>query len=120
MTARKKGSRLFGVLILVTGCVSVPPSIRVLSSALPSRADGQYAFIEDDDIKKQLILKDSLFQCKIDVEDGTKESAACRCSEAHSADWRADCKEWLGSHTPPPATVPTTSAPPTPPPLAQP
>ncbi|RYZ07787.1 MAG: hypothetical protein EOO73_10670 [Myxococcales bacterium] len=119
MTARGKNCWLIGALLVVTGCGgSVPESIRALSSALPARADGQYAFIEDEDVKKQLILKDSLFQCKIDLEDQKTDSAACRCSEAHSADWRADCKDWLGSHTPPPSAPSPASPSPTPPPPA--
>lgn len=101
---------------LVAGCTPVPQSIRVLAADLPARADGQYAFIDDDDVKKGLVMKDALFQCKIDTEDGVQPSAACSCAESDTADWRADCKGWLGAHTPPaPTAAPPPPAAPSPP-----
>lgn len=102
----------------VMSCSGVPQSIRTAAAELPARADSQYAFLEDDDVRKQLVMKDALFQCKIDLEDKIEEakSAACQCSTGHSAEWREDCKGWLGAHTPPgPSASPaptTTAAPP--------
>ena len=79
----------------------VPQSIRELSAQLPARADGQDALLEDG-LRKQLVMKDSLLGCRIDLEDKKTESdsPACRCSKSASADWKEDCKGWLGTHTP--------------------
>jgi len=79
----------------------IPQSIREISAQLPARADGQYAGL-DDSLRKQLVMKDSLLACRIDLEDKKteSESPACKCSASASADWKQDCKDWLGSHTP--------------------
>jgi hypothetical protein len=86
---------------LLVGCGTVPLSIRQYASELPARADGQYGVL-DDAIKKQLVMKDSLLQCRIDRYDGTKEeqSPSCKCANSAADDWLADCKTWLGTHTP--------------------
>jgi hypothetical protein len=102
-----------GALGGFVACGGVPLSVKAYAADLPARADGQYAFLDDDDVRKQLVLKDSLLQCKIDVEEGAEESksAACRCSTS-AGDWRADCKAWLGNHVPPaPAATPAAPAP---------
>ena len=85
---------------LATAC-GVPTSIKLYAADLPSRADGQYALL-DESVKKQLVLKDSELQCAI---DGDAASAACKCSTS-AGDWLADCKAWLGSHTPTAAEPP--------------
>jgi hypothetical protein len=87
--------------IALAGCAKVPKSVREYAAALPGRADGQYATL-DDVIRKQLVTMDALLQCKIDVEDKKSESdsAACKCAKSSSADWTSDCRGWLGSHTP--------------------
>ena len=93
------------VALLVLGAAAcgggIPPSIRELSAQLPARADGQYAVL-DEGLRKQLVMKDSLLGCRIDLEDKKAESdsPACRCSKSASADWKHDCKDWLGTHTP--------------------
>jgi hypothetical protein len=92
-------------LLMIAGacvaCGAIPKPIRIYSAALPGRADGQYAVL-DDSIKKQLVLMDAALQCEIDQADKKKEedSAACKCTKSSSADWTADCKGWLGAHTP--------------------
>jgi hypothetical protein len=106
------------VALLVAACASVPESVKLYAADLPARADGQYAFISDDDIKKQLVLKDSELQCKIDVADGKtdEKSPACLCTKS-TGDWLVDCKTWLGEHTPKPtpaASASSTPATPTP------
>jgi|SRR6185369_2268334 len=107
------------IALLAGACASVPESVKLYAADLPARADGQYAFVSDDDIKKQLVLKDSELKCKIDVADGIAEekSPACQCTKS-AGDWLVDCKAWLGDHTPKPtpATPPpaTPSTPPTP------
>ena len=80
---------------------AIPPSIRQFASELPARADGQYAVL-DDALRKQLVMKDSLLACRIDLEDKKSESdsGACRCTKSASQDWKQDCKDWLGAHTP--------------------
>lgn len=90
-------------LLVAVGCGGVQPSIREFAAELPARADGQYAPL-DLMIRKQLIMKDALLQCKIDLEDGRSEqqSASCRCAESASDDWLSDCRTWLGPHTPSP------------------
>ena len=96
-------------MALGAGCGSVPNSIKVYAADLPSRADGQYALLEDDSVKKQLVMKDSELQCAIDIAEGTAEekSPACQCSHSVT-DWLTDCKAWLGAHTPAPGpTGPT-------------
>lgn len=99
-------SRTFAVAALALGgvvlaCYKTPESVRLFAAGLPERADGVYAGI-DLDARKMVVLNDALLQCKIDLEDGKAESdsAACRCSRSASADWTADCKDWLGVHTP--------------------
>jgi hypothetical protein len=104
------------VPLALAACSSVPESVRLYAADLPARADGQYVFVSDDDIKKQLVLKDSELQCKIDVADGTAEekSPACQCTKS-AGDWLVDCKAWLGTHTPKPAPpAPTPASPSTP------
>ena len=88
-------------MLLGFGCAGLPPSIRQFAAELPARADGQYALL-DPLIRKQLVMKDALLQCRIDLEDGLTEqqAASCRCAESASADWLADCHGWLGAHTP--------------------
>lgn len=107
---------IHALLTFAAGCGGVPDSVRVYAAELPARADGQYGLL-DEPIRKQLVMKDSLLQCKIDLEDGKKEedSAACQCSKSSSADWSADCKSWLGVHTPEPEPA---EAPPPAPPVA--
>ena len=92
------------VLLLLTfaGCAgNIPESVKMLARELPARADGQYAPLGDD-VRKQLVMKDALLACKIDIAGGTEEIAsdACKCAES-SGDWRVDCKGWLGPHLPP-------------------
>lgn len=89
------------VLLMVGGCYRIPASVRTFAGELPARADGQYATL-DEPVRKQLVMKDALLACRIDLEDGKKEaeSAACRCSGSTSEDWVADCRDWLGSHAP--------------------
>jgi hypothetical protein len=101
MNNRRWGVWLFGV-IATTGC-SIPTSIRQYATELPARADGQYAVL-DEPLRKQLVMKDSELQCRIDLADGKTEadSGACRCAKSASADWTQDCKGWLGPHTPHP------------------
>lgn len=118
--------------ILLAGCYRVPASIKLYAADLPHRADGQYALIDDDSVKKSLVVKDAMLKCKIDEEESSGEgSAACQCAKSASPDWTVDCKPWLGEHTPkaapatpesPAAPAPTTptpapSAPTTPAPL---
>jgi hypothetical protein len=88
-------------LLLAGGCYRIPKSVRTFAADLPTRADGQYAVLEDP-LKKQLVTKDALLQCRIDLEDGTTaaDSAACRCSTSASEDWVGDCRAWLGAHAP--------------------
>ncbi len=110
-------SRAALLMLLVAGCSPVPASVRLYAADLPARADGQYALLSDDSVKKQLVLKDSELKCKIDIEDGTTEekSAACQCTKSVN-DWLVDCKAWLGPHTPTaPATPGTPAAPDAPP-----
>jgi len=101
--------------LAVAACSGVPQSVRIYAAELPARADGQYALVSDDTVKKGLVTKDSELQCKIDLEDKKDESqsAACACAKS-SGDWRTDCKGWLGSHTPaadaPPAPAPAPPA----------
>ena len=88
--------------LVVSACGgAIPPSVREFSAELPARADGQYAVL-DDPIRKQLVMKDALLGCRIDLEDKKDESdsPACRCTKSASADWKQDCKDWLGAHTP--------------------
>lgn len=98
--------------VLASACAGIPQSVRLYASNLPARADGQYALLSDADVKKQLVLNDSLLQCKIDTADGIDEakSTACQCAES-TGDWLTDCKPWLGAHTPaaPPPTPPAPS-----------
>jgi len=103
---------LLATLLLVAGCGSIPASVKMYAAALPARADTQYAFVSDDAVKKQLVLKDSELQCKIDIEEGQTEekSAACQCTKSNG-DWLVDCKAWLGEHTPKPSTPPSTPSP---------
>jgi len=104
--------RFFGPAVLAAlllsggGCYRIPDSLRGLAAELPGRADGQYAPL-DDELKRQLVTKDALLQCRIDREDGAEEadSAACRCSMTVSEPWTQGCKDWLGSHVPAPAVV---------------
>jgi hypothetical protein len=95
-------SLLASVVVALAGCQKVLPSVRTYAD-LPSRANGQYATL-DESIKKQLVMKDSELQCSIDAEDNVKKSssAACKCSESASSDWISDCSGWIGSHTPKP------------------
>lgn len=97
-------------LVTVPACASVPASVKLYAGGLPARADGQYAPLPDP-IKKQLVTNDSLLQCEIDVEGGTAEAAspACQCSKS-TGDWTADCKAWLGAHTPAGAAAPAPSS----------
>ena len=132
LTGKHKGSirsvaQAIALSMALAGCYRVPNSIRLYAADLPHRADGQYALIDDDGVKKSLVVKDALLQCSIDEEDKPGEtSAACLCAKSSSADWTLDCKAWLGSHTPQrssetgsppvPAPAPTSSpAAPTPP-----
>ncbi|MBX3190087.1 MAG: hypothetical protein KF819_23880 [Labilithrix sp.] len=89
------------VALLTASCGGIPPSVRQFATELPARADGQYALIPDDAVRKQLVMKDSALQCRIDQADGKTEveSGACKCMKS-IADWKADCKDWLGAHTP--------------------
>lgn len=109
------------VVLTVIGCGGgIPPSIRTYAGDLPSRADGQYASL-DDLVKKQLVLKDALLQCSIDTNDGKgAESAACHCGQSTSENWTDDCKDWLGSHVPQPPAAVATNAPPAQPPVPEP
>lgn len=89
------------VALSAAACASaIPGSVRQFANELPSRADGQYAAL-DEPLRKQLVLKDSELQCRIDLADSKSEteSAACRCAKSAS-DWKQDCKDWLGAHTP--------------------
>ena len=98
--------------LLAAGCSSIPASVKLYAADLPLRADGQYALLSDDSVKKQLVMKDSELQCKIDIEEGKTEdtSAACKCTKS-VGDWLVDCKPWLGDHTPAAApAAPTTPA----------
>lgn len=106
---------LLAVPLSIAACSSVPESVKLYAADLPARADGQYVFVSDEDVKKQLVLKDSELQCKIDVAEGKtdEKSAACQCSKS-TADWLVDCKPWLGDHTPKPAPAPTGSGAPAP------
>ena len=101
--------------LLVAGCSSVPASVKLYAAELPLRADGQYALLSDDSVKKQLVMKDSELKCKIDIEEGTAEdkSAACQCTKS-VGDWLVDCKAWLGAHTPAAPAPSTPTPPPTP------
>ncbi len=105
------------LLVLAGGCSGVPESVKLYAADLPARADGQYALLEDDDVRKQLVLKDAELQCKIDTADDMPEekSAACGCAKS-AGDWRADCKGWLGNHTPAPPAPPAPNASAAPPP----
>lgn len=118
MTQPKKHAlnvRLTGALVLsvfgLGGCchtLSGPASIKAWAADLPARADGQYALIGDDAVKKSLVTKDAFLQCKIDVSEETAEadSPACLCAKSHSSDWISDCRKWLGTHTPQATPVP--------------
>ena len=89
-------------VLLLGGCgAGLPASVRQYAAELPARADGQYALL-DPLIRKQLVTKDALLQCRIDLEDGHSEqdSPSCRCAESASLDWLDDCRAWLGAHTP--------------------
>jgi hypothetical protein len=94
-------------------CCHVPESIRVYAAGLPARADSQYALIDEDAIKKSLVLMDAMLACKIDEDDGKTEeqSPACQCAKSASPDWVTDCKGWLGAHTPTAAAPAPTAAP---------
>jgi hypothetical protein len=88
--------------VLVSGCAgALPQTVRDYAAELPARADGQYAPL-DDLVKKQLVMKDALLQCGIDVVDEKPEaeSAACMCATSSSEVWTSDCKGWLGEHVP--------------------
>lgn len=110
------GLSTLALAIAVVGCCKVPESVKLYAADLPARADGQYALIDDDSIKKSLVVKDAMLQCKIDVEGGSDEtSPACKCAKSSSPDWTVDCKAWLGDHTPKreqAAPAPATTAPP--------
>ena len=102
------------------GCCKVPDSIVTYAADLPARADGQYASITDDGVKKSLVVKDASLQCKIDAAEKPGEATpACQCAKSSSSDWTADCKAWLGDHTPKrpscPMVAPAASAAPPPP-----
>ena len=94
-----------------SGCCHIPDSVKLYAADLPARADGQYALIDDDATKKSLVLKDAMLACKIDVDEGKTEeqSPACQCAKSASPDWIADCKAWLGAHTPVPPPAPTST-----------
>jgi len=94
--------RVIAAAIVTIACRTIPPSIQTYASALPGRADGQYALL-DDPIKKQLVTLDAMLQCDVDVFNKKHEanSAACKCAKSSSSDWIADCRGWLGAHTPP-------------------
>lgn len=85
------------LVVFVSACGGISPSIREYASELPSRAKGQYALIDDDDVRKQLVLKDSELQCRIDLDDkkSEAESSACSCAKSASNDWKQDCNAWL-------------------------
>lgn len=93
------------------GACGIPASIKLYAADLPQRADGQYAFIDDEDVKKGLIRKDAQLQCRIDEDDAA--AASCQCANGSSDDWRSDCKSWLGAHVPPAPATPTTEPTPT-------
>jgi hypothetical protein len=134
MLETSESTRRFGfahpilVALLVSGllsaCVAVPESIKRYAAELPTRADGQYAAIRDESVKKSLIVKDALLQCKIDeAEKPDDASSACDCAKSTSPDWTTDCKAWLGNHVPktttaPPPAPPETTATPAPAPEA--
>jgi len=106
-------SAVLGVAAM-SGCTKVPESVKLYAADLPARADGQYALIDDDAVKKSLILKDALLKCKIDEEQSSGEtSPACQCAKSSSTDWTSDCRAWLGDHTPKPTPPTPASAPPT-------
>src|SRR5882672_8087120 len=95
---------------VASACCHVPESVKLYAADLPARADGQYAMIDDDAMKKSLVTKDAMLACKIDVDEGKteEESQACQCAKSSSPDWIADCKGWLGAHTPAaPSAAPT-------------
>jgi hypothetical protein len=104
------------VLVLWSCGGAIPPAVKIYAAELPARADGQYALL-DDSIKKQLVMKDALLQCEIDVAEGSTEaaSAGCACARSSSEDWVSDCKSWLGAHAPAAEGSPAPAAPPTPP-----
>ena len=111
---RQQPGSLWGlgtVLVLWSCGASIPPAVKAYAAELPARADGQYALL-DEPIRKQLVMKDALLQCEIDVAEGSTEAAsgACGCAKSSSSDWASDCKGWLGAHTP--AADPSTPEPP--------
>lgn len=102
-----------GTVLVLWGCGgAIPPAVKAYAADLPARADGQYALL-DEPIRKQLVLKDALLQCEIDVTEGSTEaaSAACGCAKSSSPDWVSDCKSWLGAHAPAPEASPAPAAP---------
>lgn len=103
---------IFGqaVTLCAIACSGIPESVRLYAADLPARADGQYALLSDDLVKKQLVMKDAELQCAIDAKDGNEATAAsCKCATS-AGDWLVDCKGWLGNHTPVPAAAPAPSA----------
>lgn len=104
LNIRLTGALVLSVFALCSCChtVSVPASVKAWAADLPARADGQYALLGDDAVKKSLVTKDAFLQCKIDVSEETAEadSPACQCAKSHSSDWISDCQKWLGTHTP--------------------
>jgi hypothetical protein len=115
--------RCLGVTALAAvplGCYAIPESVKLCAADLPARADGQYAMIDDDSVKKSLVTKDAMLQCRIDEDKKSGEtSPACQCAKSSSPDWTVDCKAWLGEHTPKrsepaPAASPTTASTPAP------
>jgi len=102
---QKRWARKFSgmaVACVLAGCGgTMPESVKSYAGDLPARADGQYAPLPDP-VKKQLVLKDGMLQCDIDMHAGMaeKDSAACQCAKSTSTNWTDDCKAWLGAHTP--------------------